>query len=93
MWQDTIVVSFDAFAVKDCGKSQRTPDDYSHFEPGTTDKNIRPFTFTSSGESKHVAITIVKSNYLLCSLKINKLNTLTEHSGMDMLKVKGFGVA
>jgi hypothetical protein len=36
MWQEAIVASFDAFAVKDCGKAQRTPDDYSHFEPGTT---------------------------------------------------------
>jgi hypothetical protein len=38
MWQEAIVVSFDAFAVKDCGKSQRTPGDYSHFEPRTADK-------------------------------------------------------
>jgi hypothetical protein len=41
-----------------------------------------------SCESKHVAITTVKSDYLLYWLKINKLNTLTEHNGMDMLKVK-----
>jgi hypothetical protein len=46
---------------------------------------------TDSCETKLVAITVVKSNYLLyllCWLKINKLNTLTEHNGMDMLKVK-----
>jgi hypothetical protein len=30
----------------------------------------------------------MKNNYLLCWLKINKLNTLTEHNEMDTLKVK-----
>jgi hypothetical protein len=38
MWQEGIMASFDAFALKDCGKSQGTPDDYSQFEPGTTHK-------------------------------------------------------
>jgi hypothetical protein len=38
MWQEAIVASFDAFTVKDCGKLQRTLDDYSQFESGTTDK-------------------------------------------------------
>jgi hypothetical protein len=41
-----------------------------------------------SCESKHVAITTVKSNYLLFWPKFNKLNTLTEQNGMNMLKVK-----
>jgi hypothetical protein len=38
--------------------------------------------------SKHVALNIVESNNLLCLLKITKLNTLTEHNGMELLKVE-----
>jgi hypothetical protein len=51
---------------------------------------VLSFPDDDSCESKHVEITIVESNYLLyllCLLKINKLNTLTEHNGMDMPQV------
>jgi hypothetical protein len=41
-----------------------------------------------SCDSKHVAVTILQNNYLLCWLTGNKLNTLTEHNG-DTLKDNG----
>jgi hypothetical protein len=40
MWQEAIVTSFDAFALKDFRKiSQRTPDDYSQKFPLSHDSS------------------------------------------------------
>jgi hypothetical protein len=72
----------------------------SHHQANLEPLNISEFLLTVLFVSKvadpcvssnvAIAITTVESNYLLyllCSLKINKLNTLTEYNRMDMLRV------